>query len=164
MKEGVMDVADFKLTTVSFHPGMEDQNQGGQNYFIYVKEPKDDYSSAPRSSFFDALEISKDESAKTGNWRCISTSSNQSVELHFRSYEDKRIISVTINLPSYQLDISSYAWYRNRKAFLKLECPEQICQDLVEGLLQRIFVKYKGKTAYLSLKQSKQGVTSKNRI
>ncbi|MEA3320573.1 MAG: hypothetical protein U9Q88_11130 [Bacillota bacterium] len=162
MKEGVMDVADFKLTTVSFFPSKEGQNQDEQDYFIYIKEPKDDYSSAPRSSFFDALEISKEESIKNGNWRCISTSSNQSVELHFRSYADKRIISVTINLPSYQLDISSYAWYRQRKAFLKLECPEQVCQDLVEGLLQRIFVKYKGKTAYLSLKQSKRGVTSKN--
>ncbi|MGD6776424.1 hypothetical protein [Sutcliffiella horikoshii] len=164
MKEGVMDVADFKLTTVSFLPGREDQIQEGQDYYIYVKEPKDDYSSAPRSSFFDALELSKEETTKSGNWRCISTSSNQSVELHFRSYEDKRIISVTINLPSYQLDISSYAWYRQRKAFLKLECPEQVCQKLVEGLLQRIFVKYNGKTAYLSLKQSKHGVTSKNRI
>ena len=69
MKEGVMDVADFKLTTVSFLPGREDQIQDGQDYLIYVKEPKDDYSSAPRSSFFDALEISKEETTKNGKDR-----------------------------------------------------------------------------------------------
>ncbi len=161
MQEGVMDVADYKLTTVSFHPGTDNQKQDGQNYFIYVKEPMDGYSATPRTSFFDALEISKEDSSLKENWRCISTTGNQSVELHFRSYVDKRIISVTINLPSYQLDISSYAWFRHRKAFLKIDYPEQVSHDLVEGLLQRIFVKYKGKTAYLSMKESKPGVTSK---
>lgn len=160
MQEGVMDVAGFKLTTVSFHPGLNDRNADGQNYFIYVKEPLEGYSAA-RASFFDALEISKEESSLNENWRCISTTGNQAVELHFRSYEVKRIISVTINLPSYQLDISSYAWYRHRKAFLKVDYPEQVGQDVIEGLLQRIIVKYKGKTAYLSMRESKPGVTSK---
>lgn len=160
MQEGVIDVADFKLTTISFHPGGENQNRDGHNYFIYVKEPRDGYSS-PRTSFFDALEISKEESSTKENCRCISTTGNQAVELHFRSYSDKRIISITINLPGYQLDISSYAWYRHRKAFRKIDYPEQVGHDLVEGLLERIFVKHKGKTAYLTMKESKPGMTSK---
>ncbi|MCG1021544.1 hypothetical protein [Sutcliffiella horikoshii] len=160
MQEGVMNVADFKLTTVSFHPGPGDSSADGQKYFIYIKEPSEDYS-ASRASFFEALEISKEELSFKENLRCISTSGNQAVELHFRSYADKRIISVTINLPSYQLDISSYAWYRHRKAFLKVDYPEQVGIDVIEELLQRIFVKHKGKTAYLTMRESKPGVTSK---
>ncbi|KMJ59047.1 hypothetical protein AB685_08230 [Bacillus sp. LL01] len=160
MQEGVIGMTDYKLTTVSFHPDPANKKPEGQNYFIYVKEPMDGYS-GQGASFFDALEISKEKPSLKENWRCISTTSHQAVELHFRSYADKRIISVTINLPSYQLDISSYAWYQQRKAFLKIDYPEHVGNNLVEGLLQRILVKYKGKTAYLTMKESKSGVTSK---
>jgi hypothetical protein len=134
---------------------MKENQQQTENFYIYVKEPLKPYqTNSP--SFFDALELCKEDSLKEDEtWRCISTNNHQTVELHFHSTEDKRIISITINLFTHHLDISSYAWHSPRKAYVKTASSDQLDIEIIEALLQRIFVKYKGRTAFLSLNKLK---------
>ncbi|CAG9621382.1 hypothetical protein [Sutcliffiella rhizosphaerae] len=144
----------YQLMSVNFYPSKVNKWEDESKYVVYVKHAKS--YSEQRLSFFDAIELCKEEAtSQKENWYSISIMSNQAVELHFRSISNKLIIAVTIDLSCYHLDISSYVWYQHRKAFLKVNSPEKINHDVVEMLLKRILIKHDGKTAFLTLNESK---------
>ncbi|QFT90705.1 hypothetical protein FIU87_18835 [Bacillus sp. THAF10] len=151
---------DYRLSSVNFQPSQSKNVQENEIYSVYIKESLSS-SEEQGLSFYDALGFFKEEPPLDHEeWRCISTKNNQALELHFRSHSEKRIIAVTIDLLHYHLDISSFVWYQHKKAFLKIDYPETLDSKLIELLLQRILIKYKGKTAFLSMNEIRGGVTS----
>ncbi|WP_078378854.1 hypothetical protein [Sutcliffiella halmapala] len=150
-------MGEFHLSSVNFHPCESEQQLERKNYFIYIKEPSISYSKKG-FAFYDALQLSDNSKKSDGDFsdvKSIATNNHQAIELHFRSKKDKQIVSVTIHLPTYQLEIASYIWQHHRRAFLKLPYPEHTDEQLVMNLLQRIYIKHQDKITFLSLNKNR---------
>lgn len=148
---------EFQLSSINFHPCQTASKPESKAYFIYVKEPTISYSNNQATPFFNALQLSNNEEKdeELTSLRSIATNNHQAIELHFRSKKDRRIIAVTIHLPCFTLDITSYVWQYQRRAYQKLSYPEHLEDEkLVIHLLQRIYIKHKEKITFLSYKKS----------
>jgi hypothetical protein len=149
---GVRKMVEFHLYSITFLQRVKTSIQNQENYFIYVKEPTYSYASHG-FSFYDALQLCDRESHEwdDSNVRSIVTNNHQAVEIQFRSTEDKRIISVKVNLDTSSIEISSYVWQEHRRAFIRFDDPQDLDEPLVISLLKRISIKHKGKSSFLSL-------------
>lgn len=145
-------MVEFHLYSIAFLQRVKNPIQNQENYFIYVKEPTYSYESHG-FSFYDALQLCdrKSHECDDSDVRSIVTNNHQSVEIQFRSTEDKRIISIKVFLETSSIEISSYVWQEHRRAFIRFDDPQDLDEPLVISLLKRISIKHKGKSSFLSL-------------
>ncbi|MGY3715220.1 hypothetical protein ACWE42_06820 [Sutcliffiella cohnii] len=140
----------FYLSSVSFHENDYKHVANISNYYIYVKDFHTSNSSKEASSFYDALQLCSNV-IEEECWRSIVVNRLQSIEFHFRSYENKKqVISVMVHLPTFEVDIYSYGWQTYRSRYLRHNENYNIDDSVILDLLQRIYIKHNDTITYLS--------------
>ncbi|WP_223701262.1 hypothetical protein [Sutcliffiella deserti] len=135
---------EYRLSSVNFHPSKLQVVSERESYCVYIKEP---------SCIRHTKPIYRDNRHNQPNstLKSISVNAHETLELQFRSEKEQPIISIVIQLPGYQLSISSYIWHQHRKAYIKITNAEHYNEKLTKSLLERIYIKYRGETTFLTL-------------